>query len=263
MDTRCGGWRERARTLSYMRTEVRARGEWPGMVQLRRGWWLAQVRPWNDQSPHMAALRLERGGERFLDACVGWLTETGVELTLSPALANDQTRIWRQAGFRDHLYLEVFERDLTVEVGPSLHRVETYPRPDLQLLARIDDRAFSPTWRVGRGGLADALSATSLSEVLVVREAGSVVGFAIVGELSSVSYLQRVAVDPSRTRSGIGRSLVRASMDWARRRGARSMLLNTQPDNQAAAALYRDEGFISLGRKLSVLARSNSVGGDR
>lgn len=36
------------------------------------------------------------------------------------------------------------------------------------------------------------------------------------------------------------------------------MLLNTQPDNQAAASLYRAEGFMSLGRKLSVLARPTS-----
>lgn len=203
----------------------------------------------------MAALRLDRGGDRFLDACVHWLMGKGVELTLSPALAADQTRIWRQAGFRDHLELNVFERDLTAANDPPLHRVETYPEPDLVLLAGIDDRAFEPVWRVGRGGLADALSATPLSETLTVKEGGRIIGFAIVGELSSISYLQRVAVEPARTRQGLGRSLVRASMDWARRRGARSMLLNTQPDNQAAASLYRAEGFMSLGKKLSVLAR--------
>lgn len=203
----------------------------------------------------MAALRLDRGGDRFLDACVHWLMVRGVELTLSPALADDQTRIWRQAGFRDHLELVVFERDLATAGDPPLHRVETLADPDLALLAAIDDRAFEPVWRVGRGGLSDALSATPFSETLTVVDDGQIVGFAIVGELSSVSYLQRVAVEPSRTRQGIGRSLVRASMDWARRRGARSMLLNTQPDNQAAASLYRSEGFMSLGRKLSVLAR--------
>lgn len=241
-----------------MGTEVRARGEWPGLVQLRRGWRLAQARPWNDQSHGMAALRLERGGDRFLDACVDWLTGMGVHVTLSPALAANQTRIWRQAGFQDHLELVVFERDLTAGSDPPLHRVVPYPQPDLDILAAIDDLAFDPTWRVGRGGLADALSATPLSEVLVVRGADEVVGFAIVGELSAVSYLQRVAVHPSRTRRGIGRSLVRASLEWARRRGARSMLLNTQPDNLPAAALYREEGFISLGRKLSVLARPNT-----
>lgn len=243
------------RTLSHMRTEVRAQGEWPGQIQLRRGWRVAQARPWNDQSPAMAALRLDRGGDRFLDACVHWLMGRGVEVTLSPALAADQTRIWRQAGFSDHLELVVFERDLTAATDPPLHRVETHPDPDLVLLAAIDDRAFEPVWRVGRGGLADALSATPISETLTVIDDGHIVGFAIVGELSSVSYLQRVAVEPSQARRGIGRSLVRASMDWARRRGARSMLLNTQPDNQAAASLYRSEGFMSLGRKLSVLAR--------
>lgn len=244
-----------------MRTEVRARGDWPGVVQLRRGWRSAQARPWNDQSPEVAALRLERGNERFLSACVEWLTEAGVRRTLSPALAADQTAIWRRAGFHDHLELVVFERDLTDDADPPLRQVEADPEPDLDILAAIDDRAFEPTWRVGRAGLEDARSATPLSEVLVVREDRDIVGFAIVGEMASVSYLQRVAVDPAWTRRGIGRSLLRAAMDWARRRGARTMLLNTQPDNLSAANLYRDEGFMALGPKLSVLTRENTRGG--
>jgi ribosomal protein S18 acetylase RimI-like enzyme len=247
------------RTLSHMRTQVRARGDWPGVVQLRRGWRSATARPWNDQSPRLAALRLERGSDRFLTTCVDWLTDVGVERTLTPALAAEQTHVWRRAGFRDHLQLVVFERDLTIGSDPPLHQVESYPDPDLEILAGIDDRAFDPTWRVGRCGLADARSATPFSEVLIVEERGGIAGFAIVGEMSSVSYLQRVAVEPTQSRRGIGRSLVRSGMEWARRRGAGSMVLNTQPENVAAAALYRDEGFIALGPKLSVLAKDNTA----
>ncbi|MFP3916075.1 MAG: GNAT family N-acetyltransferase, partial [Actinomycetota bacterium] len=241
--------------LSHMRPDVRVRGEWPEAVVLRRGWRAARARPWNDQSTHLAALRLDRGGDRFLDACTEWLWGVGVVQVMSPALAADQTATWRRAGFRDHLHLAVFERDLTDVVEPPLHRVESEEHPDFGVLAAIDDRAFDPVWRVGRAGLEDARAATPLSDVLTVVEDGRTAGFAIVGAMTSVSYLQRVAVEPSRARRGIGRSLLRASMGWARRRGARSMLLNTQPDNAPAAALYHDEGFVALGSRLSVLAR--------
>lgn len=244
-----------------MRTDVRARGRWPGPVQLRRGWRSARARPWNDQTTDQAALRLERGSDRFLAGCVHWLAGAGVALTLSPALAQDQTGLWRRAGFRDHLYLDVFERDLTTLNPAPLHVTRPEKNPFLEELARIDDAAFDPTWRVGQGGLVDALSATPLSEALVVEDGGRVIGFAIVGVMSTVSYLQRVAVAPDQTRQGIGRSLVRACLEWARQRGARTMLLNTQPENAAAASLYRSEGFLPLGSRLSVLARETHSNG--
>ena len=43
--------------------------------------------------------------------------------------------------------------------------------------------------------------------------------------------------------SGLGSDLVRASLRWARGHGARSMLVNTQMDNVAAASIYRRLGF--------------------
>ena len=65
-------------------------------------------------------------------------------------------------------------------------------------------------------------------------------------------------MDPDHARRGIGRSLVRASVDWARRHGARTMVLNTQPENLAAARLYEDEGFVRLGARLRVLAKEGA-----
>lgn len=203
----------------------------------------------------MAALRLDRGSERFLRACTAWLGDRRVRRILSPPLARAQAGMWRRAGFDDHLELVVFERNLSTPSEAPLHPVVRLESPDVTRLAAIDDRAFDPTWRVGRAGLEDALNATHLSVTLAVVEGDTPLGFAILGELAGTAYLQRLSVEPSRGRLGIGRSLVRESMRWARKVGARSMLLNTQPDNQPAAALYRSEGFVGLGTRLQVLAR--------
>lgn len=243
-----------------MRSEVRIRGTWPEPVQIRRGWALALARPWNDQSDEIAALRLERGGDGFLVACSDWLAEQGVRLTRSPALARAQTGVWKRAGFRDHLELVVFERTLRDPTPEPMWPVIELTDPDIPDLARIDDRAFDPTWRVGRGGLIDSIGATPTSVVLGVVEGGRPTGFAIVGEMSAVAYLQRLAVEPDRLRRGIGGSLVRAALRWAGRRGARTMLLNTQPENGAAAALYEKEGFVALASRLQVLARNVADG---
>ena len=223
---------------------------------LRKGWALAQTRPWNDQTTVTAAPRLDRGSDRFLYACGNWLFEHDVSTIRSPALAPGQTPAWRRAGFRPHLELDIYERDLRGTVFESTVEVIEQPNPELARLAAIDDAAFDETWRVGRLGLADARAATARSVVLAVLSEDAPVGFAIAGENSRVSYLQRLAVLPSVQGHGVGRSLVRESIRWARRSGARTMLLNTQPDNQTSAALYRSEGFVRLPHRLQVLART-------
>lgn len=234
---------------------MRVRGAWPQRVQMRRGWALAVARPWNDQTETVAALRLDRGGDRFLGMCADWLADQGVELIRSPALGEAQTDLWRRAGFSDHLELVVFERSLTDPFEVPTRRVAELASPDIPLLAAIDNRAFEPDWRVGRGGLEDALEATPGSVVLAVTDRDIPLGFAIVGEMAGVAYLQRLAVDPDHAGGGIGSSLVRSGCQWGRGRGAHSMLLNTQPENQAAAGLYLREGFVALGPRLRVLAR--------
>ncbi len=90
----------------------------------------------------------------------------------------------------------------------------------------------------------------------MTTDAGRTTGYAIVGAGSIAGYLQRVAVHPDFQGAGLGRSLVRASMRWARRHGAHSILLNTQPDNEVAASLYRSEGFERLLDRLTVLRRA-------
>jgi ribosomal protein S18 acetylase RimI-like enzyme len=233
---------------------VRTRGEWPGRVHLRRGWALAVARPWNDDTDVSAALRLERGGDVFLVRCATWLTDRGAGEVLSPALPPSQTGVWLRAGFRPRMELEVYERLVSRDEPDPPVEVTTEPSPDLDQLARIDAGAFEPMWRVGRLGLADAIGATPHSTVMVVGDRHRPVGFVIAGEAMGVAYLQRLAVDPDFAGRSYGRSLVRAAVRWAGRVGARTMLLNTQPENEVAASLYRSEGFSRSGPPLEVLA---------
>ena len=115
-------------------------------------------------------------------------------------------------------------------------------------VAAIDSLAFEPDWQIGRLGLVDALGATVQAEILSVGD-----GFALVGVSGPVAYLQRLAVHPAAQGKGVGKTLVWIAMRWARSSGARSIMLNTQPDNHRATALYRSMGFEVAAERLTVL----------
>ena len=226
---------------------VTVRGEWPGLVTLRSGWWKAVGRPLNDDSPE-AVLRAERSTVDFVRRCADTLFELGVSGVHSPPLMRGMDRTFRAAGFAPHVELLLLECDLrrSVEAQEGVHIATP---ADREAAVSIDATAFVGDWRVGRLGLEDALTATPDSTMLSLDD-GS--GFAIVGVSTEIGYLQRIAVEPDAQGTGRGRLLLRASMAWARRRGARTMMLNTQLDNERATQMYRSESFTVLPTRLTI-----------
>jgi ribosomal protein S18 acetylase RimI-like enzyme len=85
------------------------------------------------------------------------------------------------------------------------------------------------------------------------------VGFAIIGRVGVRSYLQRLAVAPEARRRGVARQLVHHASLWADGRGAATMLVNTEPTNTTALALYRSLGFDVLPDSLVVMERAVHV----
>lgn len=231
---------------------VTARGTWPGRLVLRQGWAKGQARPWNADVPD-AHLRLIRGGKSFLASSGQFLLAQGAPGVMSPPLPDSSSGIWLSAGYEPYLYLDLYSRDLVGTLPKPTHDIPTGASNDWEGPEIIDRAAFPDLWRLDRDGLHEALHATPHAEVLLTHHAGQLTGFAIVGVGSIAGYLQRVAVHPDHRGHGFGRSLVRAAMAWAKRRGARSILLNTQPDNAAAAQLYESEGFDKLLDQLTIL----------
>jgi GNAT superfamily N-acetyltransferase len=235
---------------------VTSRGDWPGPVALRSGWWKAVARRLNDDTDEVA-LRVERGSVEFLERCAEWAFDQGVPAVWSPPLSGPTAGMWRSAGFEPDRRLLMMERRLDAPSpvnGPAPREGTT---AELAAAAGIDRAAFEGIWRMGRVGLEDAMSATPRSVLLLVDdEQGETMAFAIVGMALHTSYLQRIAVDPARQGTGVGRALLRRSVAWARGAGGRTMLLNTQMDNHVAASLYRSEGFIALPSGLTLYRRA-------
>jgi hypothetical protein len=157
-------------------TNVSVRGEWPGLVTLRSGWWKAVARPLNDDSTE-AVLRAERSTVDFVRRSADALVDLGVSGVHSPPLMRGMDRTYRAAGFEPHAELLLLERDLRSGVEPQ-DGVHVATAADREAAVSIDANAFVGDWRVGRLGLEDALTATPNSTMLALDDGK---GFAIVG----------------------------------------------------------------------------------
>ncbi len=170
-------------------------------------------------------------------------------------------RPYRDAGFSEHELLVLLRHDLTgLEVLPPVPagtKVRRLRHDDWADLVRIDAAGFDARWRLGQRGIRDAYRATPRSRLRVLDLGGStsdgVDGYAVTGRSGANGYLQRVAVDPARQRSGGATALVGDSLRWLALRGARQALVNTQRSNDAALRLYELLGFVRLDDPLILL----------
>ncbi len=87
------------------------------------------------------------------------------------------------------------------------------------------------------------------ADCLVAAIGGKPVGYAALfyRRHARVARLHSLAVDPAVHRGGIGRALLEASEETARRRGVSILRLAVRQDNERAARLYRSSGYREIG----------------
>lgn len=181
------------------------------------------------------------------------LRERGVERVLTGALHHGEVAPFADAGFVIHERLHLLRHDLReLPEGPGGSRTRRAWRRDQPEILAIDERAFDSFWALDRRGLDDAVRATPASRFRVTSD-GPITGYAVTGRAADRGYLQRLAVDPSRHRAGIGTTLVADSLRWLRRTGARVAVVNTQERNEGALGLYLATGFVLEPHGLTVL----------
>ncbi len=186
--------------------------------------------------------------------CIGHIQARGYRSVLTAALRPDEAAPFEKFGFEIVERLKVLRHVLdTVPAPPSVRLRRARRRRDVTAALGIDAVAFEPFWRLDEMGLREAIDATAHARFRVA-EIDGVVGYAVCGRAGATGYLQRLAVDPAFTRRGIGTALVVDSLRWAHRRGATSVLVNTQLGNTAAADLYDSIGFLPQTEQLRVLS---------
>lgn len=229
-----------------MRSEVVRRGE----ERLRVGPWrgddrVALIAPVGAALPPTVAM--------VRHACE-ILQGRGYERALTGALAERERAGFERAGFEPQEQLHLLAHDLVdIPEGAAVRLRRAWPLDRADALA-VDGAAFPAFWRLDRGGLRDAIGATSVARFRVGVDRRAVVGYAVTGRSGRRGYLQRLAVHPDHEGLGFGRTLVVDGLRWLAARGAEQAVVNTQSGNERALALYQKLGFRLQPSGLLVLA---------
>lgn len=117
---------------------------------------------------------------------------------------------------------------------------------DLPRMVRIERASFPLPW--SEGAFRSVMRRDD-ARLIVADRAGEVVGYAAVWFAADEGELGDIAVDPERRREGVGRRLVDAVVEEARRREAQQIFLQVRESNRAALRLYEAAGFRKAGRR--------------
>lgn len=84
---------------------------------------------------------------------------------------------------------------------------------------------------------------------LVAEERGSVRGYleATAEPARQVAWINHLTIVPEQRRQGVGSTLVRPALDWARGQGLTTVLAETSTKNHPAIALFQKHGFTFCG----------------
>jgi [ribosomal protein S18]-alanine N-acetyltransferase len=131
-------------------------------------------------------------------------------------------------------------------------RVDFLIRPlaedDLPEVMTIENASFSTPWRENTFR---ALMRRSDTDLLVAETEGMLLGYTAAWTVLDQSELGNVAVRPEARGRGIGGALVDAVVERVKERGAHELFLEVRESNEAAQRVYRERGFVAVGRRKS------------
>jgi len=192
-----------------------------------------------------------------LSAARARLVADGFSEVITGAVGSGECNAMHRDGFTDREQLHLLRHDLNPPIrrrrmgGLTSHRGTIRDHPDI---LAVDHMAFDSFWRLDEGGLHEALTATPVSRLRVVRD-GRVIAYAITGRAGRNGYIQRLAVSPDAQGKGIGAALVVDGLRWLKRSRALHAWVNTQQSNTRALALYQRLGFQTEPTHLTVMQR--------
>jgi ribosomal protein S18 acetylase RimI-like enzyme len=105
---------------------------------------------------------------------------------------------------------------------------------------RLVEAGLEPCWTAGR---IERHLGREDSVVLVARDGGGIVGFAIMEFGDEAAHLNLLAVEPAHRRRGLGRRLVGWLEATARVAGTFTIRLEVRGGNRSAHAFYRALGY--------------------
>ncbi len=215
-----------------------------------------RVVPWRGDT-HVALVGPRRDGRRpnpyDIAHCLDELASRGVSRAITPALGHLDAQPFLDAGFQLHENLHLLAKHLG-QALPDPNRKLKPGRPwHRSAVLGVDSEAFEPFWQFDRLSLREARHATPTSRFRVAVVDRKLIGYAVTGRAGDRGYLQRLAVAPAAAGRGLGTALVLDGFHWLKKRGAHTVMVNTQEHNTRALDLYEHLGFVRQHPGLVVL----------
>jgi len=123
---------------------------------------------------------------------------------------------------------------------------------DLPRVITIENVCFSTPWKEATF---TGLMRRTDTDLYVAEADGVVMGYAACWTVIDQSELGNVAVSPDARGQGVGGALVDTVVERVKERGAHELFLEVRESNHVAQAIYRDRGFIVVGRRRSYYAQ--------
>jgi ribosomal-protein-alanine N-acetyltransferase len=118
---------------------------------------------------------------------------------------------------------------------------------DLEQVLWIERDSFSSPWR--RDHFLHELRTNRYAVNRVLKSGDRVLGYSCTWIVDDELRINNIAVHPDHRRQGLARRLLWDALHEARGRGCRRATLEVRPSNGAALRLYRQNGFVQVGRR--------------
>lgn len=114
-------------------------------------------------------------------------------------------------------------------------------------IARLEQACFAHPW--SEQALRDELENEQAVFFVAEDETGRLMGYTGMHVVLGECYMDNLAVDPSFRHKGVGRALLQALIDWARKHEGVFLTLEVRPSNEIARHLYTAMGLREVGRR--------------
>ncbi len=121
---------------------------------------------------------------------------------------------------------------------------------DLSQIEVLDKTAFGSLWHNSQTSLEYAFEQAAFATIADID--GDIVGYQISTSMQMGAHLARLATHQQYQRQGIGYAILRDLLVQFKQRGAMRITVNTQEDNLASIALYKNAGFTRTGETYPV-----------
>jgi ribosomal-protein-alanine N-acetyltransferase len=133
-------------------------------------------------------------------------------------------------------------------MAPSGLHIEMAEEVDARVLAQIHAESFARGW--SRGEFADYIMDPRIASVFIACDSGrKIAGFAVFRFSGDEAELLSLAVTRKWRGKGVGGALMRAAREDLRNSAVQHMFLEVEDGNAPALALYRQSGFVEIGRR--------------